>query len=136
MLASSWRAVGLVEKAWQRLDPPTRQELSRLTGIAEPNLSGMNTGRLPMTLESAARIVAAVPGLTVADLGAREEEVAQSDPTVLDRLQRLEDALEKERRDRSRERTALAGRLAVLEAAAGIASPQRTPRTRAGEEES
>lgn len=70
MLSSSWRAKGKIRDAWRRLDvdKDQRGELARRTGITATNLSGMNTGRLPTTLEAAERIVAAVPGLTVDDL--------------------------------------------------------------------
>jgi hypothetical protein len=125
MLASSWKTRGLVEKAWLRLSPPTRKELARLTGIAEPNLSGMNTGRLPTTLESAERICAKVPGLTLADLGAREAEVAESDPTVLDRLEELAvtlgDSIERQKKLEAKV-ARLQARVRKLEALPGAAA--------------
>lgn len=76
---------------WKRLDVPKghRDELARLTGIPATNLSGMNTGRLPMTREAAERIVAAVPGVTVADLGA-PLETREAPPPLSDRLATLE----------------------------------------------
>jgi hypothetical protein len=83
-----------VEKAWKRLDPPTRDELARQLGLkAATNLTKMNTGALPMTPEYAARIVAVVPELTIADLGAPSSVAAESDPTVLDRLGELATAV-------------------------------------------
>lgn len=92
MLASSWKAKGLLQPIWSRLDVPTykREKLSELTGIPVSNLSSMNTGRMPMTLEMAQRIVRAVPGVTLADLGAPEAVVAQHEPLVLARLEQVE----------------------------------------------
>jgi len=65
VLATSWKATGLVQPAWLRLDveKDKRGELARRTGIPATSLSQMNTGRRPMTPEAAQRIVAAVPGL-------------------------------------------------------------------------
>lgn len=93
MLASSWKAKGLVRAAWLRLDVPKnhREKLAELTGIPASNLSGMNTGRLVMTLESAQRIAAAVPGLSVLELGAPLEH---ADPAGLTLLGRLEEVAE------------------------------------------
>ena len=93
MLATSWKATGLVEQAWKRLDPPIRDELARLTSIPASNLSGLNTGRLPMTTEMAQKIADAVPGLSVLELGAPEEEADAEGQTLLRRLTELEDAL-------------------------------------------
>ena len=87
----SWDATGLVEKAWKRLDPPTRDHLAERIGLKAPtNLSKLNTGRLPMTLDYAERIARAVPSLSVADLGAPSSAVAAVDPTISDRLRSLE----------------------------------------------
>ena len=70
------------------------EELARLTGIPASNLSSMNTGRLPMTMATAERIAAAVPGLSVLDLGAPSEAAAAEDPPlVLVRLQRVEETI-------------------------------------------
>lgn len=90
VLATSWKAPGLVRDAWLRLDVAKghREELARLTGIPAPNLSGFNTGRRPLTMEMAQRIVAAVPGLTLADLGAPAAE--PENPSFPDRLATLE----------------------------------------------
>lgn len=92
MLATSWKATGLVRAAWLRLDVPKdkRGELARLTGIPPTNLSGMNRGRLPMTPETALRIVQAVPGLTLEELGAPEEQPAIGVLPVGARLEALE----------------------------------------------
>ena len=87
----SWDATGLVEKAWKRLDPPTRDHLAERLGLKAPtNLSKLNTGRLPMTLDYAERIARAVPSVSVADLGAPSSAVVAVDPTVSDRLRSLE----------------------------------------------
>lgn len=92
MLATSWKATGLVRAAWLRLDVPKdkRGELARLTGIPPTNLSGMNKGRLPMTPESALRIMQAVPGLTLEELGAPEERQATDVLPLGVRLEALE----------------------------------------------
>lgn len=92
VLATSWSAKGLVRAAWLRLavEKGHREELARLTGIPATNLSAMNTGKRPMTGEMAARIVAAVPGITQADLGAPEEADAAPSPAQPDRQEELE----------------------------------------------
>lgn len=96
MALRRWKADGLVEQAWKRLDPPTRDELARRLGLkAATNISKLNTGNMLMTDDYAERICAVVPGLTAADLGAPEDVVAELAPTVLDRLARLEDRLER-----------------------------------------
>ena len=114
MLATSWIAKDLVRPIWQRMpvDHYKREELAKRTGIPASNLSSMNTGGMPMTMEQARKIVAAVPGLTLADLGAPEAVVAARDPTVLDRLGELADDLAEAVRDISR----LQERVALLEA--------------------
>lgn len=86
----SWDATGLVEKAWKRLEPATRDELAIRMGIKPTNLSKLNTGNLPMTLDYAKRIASVVPRLTVADLGAPSSVADEEDPIVLDRLRSLE----------------------------------------------
>lgn len=87
----SWIATGLVEKAWKRLDPPTRDHLAERLGLkAATNLTKMNTGTMPMSPEYADRIASVVPGITVFDLGAPVAVVAEKDPSALDRLQSLE----------------------------------------------
>jgi hypothetical protein len=89
-----WDASGLVEKAWKRLEPPTRDQLAKRLGLKAPtNISKLNTGELPMTIEYAQRIVKAVPGLTLADLGAPSSVVAELDPTVLEHLEELATAV-------------------------------------------
>lgn len=90
MLDTSWKATGLVRPAWHRLDAPKgrRELLADLTGIPAPNLSGMNTGRIPMTMEMARRIADVVPGLSVQELGAPAE--GDGVPRVR-RLPRLEE---------------------------------------------
>lgn len=90
----SWKAIGLVEKAWKRLDPPTRDELARRLDVKPTNLSKLNTGALPMTTAYAQRIKKVVRGLTLADLGAPTAAVAEEEPTVLRRLQSLEAEVE------------------------------------------
>ena len=91
----SWDASGKVEAAWKRLDPPTQEELAKRLGIkARTNLSHMNRGTMLMSPDYANRIVAVVPGLTVADLGAPEAVVAAEAPAVLDRLAALEAELD------------------------------------------
>lgn len=125
MLASSWKAQKTVEKAWLRLDPPTRDELARLTKIPATNLSGLNTGRLPMTQEMAERICRAVPGLTLADLGAREAEISEAEPTVVQRLEELArglaDSMEAQKK-MDGELRRLRSRVGKLEAAHGAAA--------------
>lgn len=116
----SWDAKGLVEKAWKRLPPPaTRDQLAALLRIKPTNLTKMNTGHLPMTIEYAQRIADVVPGLTVADLGAPSSIVAQADPTVLDRLEelaaKLADSIAHQVKT-DRDLRAIRRRLAVLEA--------------------
>lgn len=93
MLATSWKATGLVQPVWNRLDVPKdkRGELARLTGIPATNLSAMNTGNMPMTMEMAERIAAAIEGLSVLELGAPLELADQRGQTLLDRLQEVED---------------------------------------------
>lgn len=94
MLATSWKVQGeLVAKAWKRLDPPTRDHLAELTGISKANLSGYNTGRLPMTLSIAERICEVVPNLTVFDLGAREVRAEDGPPLLLIRQDELAEKL-------------------------------------------
>ncbi len=92
MLATSWIAKDLVRPIWQRMPVKTykREELAKRAGIPASNLSSLNTGGLPMTIEQAQKIVDAVPGVTLADLGAPEEVVAVQVPGVLDRLQSLQ----------------------------------------------
>ena len=91
MLATSWKAKGLVRQAWLRLDVKQghREKLSELTGIPPPNLSGMNSGRLPMTMEMAQRITDVIPGLSVLELGAPEEQADAEGETLLSRLGEL-----------------------------------------------
>ena len=95
VLATSWKAIGLVRAAWLRLDVEKghREKLAELTGIPAPNLSGMNTGRIPMTRETAQRIADAVPGFSVLELGAPVEEADDAGETMLSRLRSLEAAL-------------------------------------------
>lgn len=90
MLATSWKATGLVLPIWNRLDveKDKRGELARLTGITATTLSGMNRGRIPMTPEAAARIAAAVPGVTSMDLGAPEEAASEEETLLLSDLRR------------------------------------------------
>lgn len=101
MLATSWKATGLVRAAWLRLDveKDKRGELAARTGIPATNLSGMNTGRIPMTRESARRIATAVPGLTEADLGAPSAELGVSrderSSAVVDLLVELQERIER-----------------------------------------
>ena len=79
-----------MQRAWERLEAPaTRDHLAVLTGISGSNLSGMNTGRLVTTLETAAKVCAVVPGLSPVDLGAHEAAVAEAAPTALARLEEL-----------------------------------------------
>lgn len=91
----SWDASGYIEKAWKRLDPPTRDELARRMTEHEgkelrgTDLSNRNNGTKKTTPEFAARIMAVVPGLTIADLGAPSSVVAEMDPTVLEILREL-----------------------------------------------
>lgn len=110
MLASSWRAKGKIREAWQRLDvgKDQRGELARRTGISATNLSGMNTGRLPTTLEAAERIVKAVPGLTVDDL---------RDPTSQDPRQQPEREIRHAVEDVARRVAALESGLSAVEQA-------------------
>lgn len=86
MLANSWKAKGLIQPIWQRLDveKDKRGELARLTRIAATDLSAMNQGNRPMTEATARRIMDAVPGVTMADLGQPQENPA----TLSARLER------------------------------------------------
>ena len=97
----SWWADGLVRRAWERLDPPTRDELERRTGIRGTTLAGYNTGRSRrredgtpsgrrLSMSAATKIIEAVPGLTLADLGAPAAVLSETEPTVLDRLRSAE----------------------------------------------
>lgn len=97
MLATSWKATGLVRQAWQRLEVKSykRERLAELTGIPAPNLSRMNTGKMPMTLATAEKIVQVVPGITVLDLGATEAGDDAVARTALLRLAELEATLER-----------------------------------------
>ena len=92
VLATSWNAAGLVRAAWLRLDVEKahREVLAERTGIPATSLSAMNTGKRPMTPAMARRIVAAVPGLTVLDLGAVEDEDDEEAQTLRDRLEEAE----------------------------------------------
>jgi hypothetical protein len=72
-----------------------RGELARLTGIPATNLSAINQGNKPLTPESAQKIMDAVPGVTLLDLGASDEIVAD-DPLsqlLIERVARLEEAV-------------------------------------------
>lgn len=95
VLATSWKAPGLVRDAWLRLDVEKghREELARLTDIPPSNLSSFNTGRRPLTMEMAQRIADAVPGLTLADLGAPGEAEDAGSRSIADRLAEAEEAL-------------------------------------------
>lgn len=109
---------------WAKLDVPKarREKLAELTGIPAPNLSGLNTGRLPMTREMAQRIVDAVPGLSVLELGAPAEEADDAGETLLTRLEELEAALAESVRKQStmgRELGRLQERVRQLEARPG-----------------
>jgi hypothetical protein len=92
----SWDASGLVRNAWKRLTPPTQKRLATLLEIKRTNLSKLNKGTMPMTLDYAERIKNAVlhdapeSGFTIADLGAPSSVVAEVEPSVLDRLEALE----------------------------------------------
>lgn len=97
MLATSWKATGLIRPIWLRMPAKTykREALAAATGIPASNLSAMNRGRLPVTPESAAKIMAAVPGVTLLDLGAPEVSDDAQSLLALDRLAKLEVALER-----------------------------------------
>lgn len=130
MLATSWNATGLVRDAWLRLDVPKghREELARLTGIPATSLSAMNTGHRPMTMAQAERIAAAVPGLTLLDLGAREEEANVEHRSIVARLEEAEAALN----DLGPQLERLARRVAALEREARTKKkPAATRRTKA-----
>lgn len=92
MLATSWKATGLVRKVWQSLDgPDKRGQLAERTGIQATDLSQLNTGKRPMTMALATRIASAVDGFTIDDLGAPAIEDADRGPvTVLQRLEAIE----------------------------------------------
>lgn len=92
MLSDSWLATGLVRPVWAQLDVEKdhRGELARLTGIQATVLSAINTGKRPMTLETAQRIADAVPGVTLIDLGAPEESAPVEYPLIRRRLEALE----------------------------------------------
>lgn len=85
--------------------------------VAPPDLSKRNTGDAPMTLEYAERIVAVVPELTVADLGAPSSLVAEAAPSVLDRLAAVEAQVAGIRAEVTDGLAALARDLARLETA-------------------
>lgn len=113
MAGRRWKATGKVELAWKRLDPPTRDELARLLGLkAATNLSKLNTGDLWMTSDYAERIADVVPGLSVADLGAPVEVVAELAPTV-DQLLR---SLATDLAEAARKQTTMAGQIQRLQA--------------------
>lgn len=100
MLSTSWKATGLVQPIWNRLPVKTgkREELARLTGLQPTDLSRLNTGKRSMTMSLATRIAAAVPGVTVLDLGAPEEAADEPSLAMLSDLRRrlaeIEAALE------------------------------------------
>lgn len=88
-MGRSWNAKGLVKPAWERLGLRNgRDSLAQLTGIPGTNLSSMNTGKKPMTMESAAKIADAT-GVSVLELGAPLSEVDAAGQSVLDRLEGL-----------------------------------------------
>lgn len=65
-MSDSWSAEGLLRPLWGRVGG--RDALSRLTGIPGPNLSGYNTGRLPLGVDAARRIALALD-VDLSDLG-------------------------------------------------------------------
>lgn len=78
---------------WKQLpvEKGHREELAALTGIAANDLSALNTGKRAMTIHMARRIANAVEGVSVLDLGAREEVAPEEATLIADRLQALED---------------------------------------------
>lgn len=125
----SWHATGLVEKAWERLTPPRRDELARRMDVEGSDLSARNTSTddkpRRLTLDYAERIVAAVrqddPTFSVADLGAPTSVAAAADPTVVGRLEELAGDLAKSARRQAamaRELRQLRARIQQLEARA------------------
>lgn len=92
MLATSWKAKGLVKPIWHRLpvQKGKREELARLTGLQASDLSALNTGNRAMTLDVAQRIADAVEGVTIYDLGAPATAEGDEGPLLLQRLARLE----------------------------------------------
>lgn len=94
VLASSWKAKGLLLPIWHRLEGKgKREQLAALVGVAPNDLSAINTGNKPMTAQLALRIASAVPGVTPLDLRPPQEAEAVLDPGVFDRLRELEDAV-------------------------------------------
>ena len=116
---------------WLQLDVPTgkREELARLTGIPPTNLSAMNTGKLPMTMEMAGRIVRAVPGVSLLDLGAPEAAAPEEATFLRGRLAEVSSSLA----EVLDEQKSLDARLAVLEARAvpTAGAPKGRPAKRA-----
>lgn len=127
----SWHATGLVEKAWKRITPPTREALAERMGVEGSDLSARNTSTdekpKRMTLAYAERIAVAVrqddPTFTVADLAAPEVVVGEVHPTLLHRLAAGEE-------ESAELRAILLQAFALLDLELAPATPGRNPEVR------
>lgn len=115
---------------WQRLPGAAkREQLAALTGIPAPNLSGLNTGRLSMTLQLATRIAEAVEGVSVLDLGEPTGSADALSLTIEDRLEAIEAQLDRQGKATTR---GLKGLEAQLQAIRDLLEP-RAPKATAGQ---
>jgi hypothetical protein len=93
---TSWRATGLLQPIWKRLDVEKghRDEFAKRTGFAGSDISSLNTGTLPMTEEKAQKIIDGVPELKLTLLDLRPAEPAMSERerrSLADRLEEVAD---------------------------------------------
>src|ERR1044072_3375769 len=88
MSVASWDATGLLEAVYKIAG--SRDKLAAETGIPAPNLSAINNGRRPLTVDYAERIMAVYPEGTLQSLGGEAATVVQRRRSVLDRLEALE----------------------------------------------
>lgn len=119
-MARSWNAKGRVEDAWKRLGVTNgRDSLAQLTGIPATNLSSMNTGNKPMTVEQGQKIVKAT-GVTLLELGAPLEAVESEDRSLFDLLATARDEAERGRGALLEALTSIDVRLSRIERQLGL----------------
>ena len=78
-MEKGWEARGLLKPLWGRVGG--RDRLAELTGIQPSTISGYNAGRLPLGMANARKIAAAL-GVTVADLGAPDQNGQEPSPLM------------------------------------------------------
>lgn len=100
----TWPARGLLTRIYERVGG--RDALATISGIGGTSLSSINGGDRPLSLDAARKIMAAVPGTTLLELGA-PLGLVEDDRNVYDRLEELVTQAE-------------AGRAAVIENLASI----------------